>query len=235
MHVKRTLALYVATLAVVLALVPGALAAGGTTVTVRVEGLNRTLLATKTVTTHTGWITKYGAPKGDCPAMSAQGALDGATRHRWVGTWSTKYGPEYEITSILGETHSFSSTDFWDIFVNNVPASAGACELNLHPGEQLLFAAVPDSGTAYPLALTAPASVTAGHSFTVKVVWFNGGGKSKPLAGARVSGIGVQSALTNSRGLATIVDAHVGALVLHAGKKAAKKYYVRAAATLRVS
>jgi hypothetical protein len=231
MHVKRTLALSGATLAVVLALVPGAVAAGGTTVTVRVEGLKRTLLLPKTVTTHSGWITKYGAPKGDCSAKSAQGALDVATRHRWVGTWSTQFGPEYEITSILGEAHSFSSKDFWDIFVNNVPAPAGACELKLHPGEQLLFAAVPDSGQEFPLALQAPRSATVGHSFTVKVVSFKGG-KTKPLAGARVTGTGIKSAVTNKRGLATIVDGHLGALVLHA----AKQGYIRAApATLRVS
>jgi hypothetical protein len=228
---KKTLALWGATLAVVLVLVPGAVAAGGTTVTVRVEGLNSTLLGTKTVTTHSGWITKYGAPKGGCPANSGQGALDVATRHSWVGTWSTKYGPEYEITSILGEAHSFTSKDFWEIFVNNVPASAGACELNLHPGEQLLFAAVPDSGQDVPLGLRAPRSATVGNSFTVKVVSFSGG-KSKPLVGARVTGAGVKSAVTNKRGLATIVDAHAGSLVLHAEKKG----YIRAAPlTVRVS
>jgi hypothetical protein len=230
MNVKRTLALSGATLAVVLAQASASLAAGGTTVTVRVEGLKHTLLATKTVTTHSGWITKYGAPKGDCSAKSAQGALDVATRHRWVGTWSTEFGPEYEITSILGENHSFTAKDFWEIFVNNVPAPAGACELKLHPGEQLLFAAVPDSGHELPLGLLAPASATVGHSFTVKVVRFKGG-KAKPLAGARVTGRGV-SAITNKRGLATIVDRHLGALVLHA----AKQGYIRAApVTLRVS
>jgi hypothetical protein len=229
---KKTLALCGATLAVVLALVPGALAAGGTSVTVRVEGLNRTLLATKVIRTHNGgWITAGGTPRGKCSTSSAAGALDVATAHRWNGSWSQKYAA-LSVTSILGESHALTSPYYWSIWVDNAYAQSGICGITLHAGEQLLFAAVPDSGTEYPLGLSAPASGTAGHSFTVKVVSFNAGGKSKPLAGARVSGNGVKSALTNSRGLATIADGHVGALVLHADKKG----YVRAApAAVRVS
>jgi hypothetical protein len=227
MHVKRTLALCGATLAVFLALVPGVLAAGGTTVTVRVEGLKRTLLAPKVVTTHAGWITKYGAPNGDCPASSAQGALDVATRHRWVGTWSTQYGPEYEITSILGETHAFAlHKPFWEIFVDHVAASAGACELKLHRSEQVLFAAVPSTGFEYPLAVIAPSTATAGHAFTVKVVWFNAKGKAKPLAGANVD-----RKLTGGGGTVQITPTAKGTLTL----RATKRGYIRDAVTVHVS
>ena len=141
MNVKKLLALSGAT--VLLVLVPGGAAlAAGTRVTVRVEGAKKTLLFPAVVHTHSGWITRFGAPRGACPATSAQGALDVAVHHRWGGKWTTQFGPEYEITSVLGERHAFSSKYFWEIFVNNVAASAGACEINLHRGQQILFAAV---------------------------------------------------------------------------------------------
>ncbi len=203
--------------------------AGRPTVSVRVEGLTHTLLAPSTVTTKTGWITRFGAPTGKCPATSAAGALDLATKHRWVATFDKSFG-DYEITSILGEAHSFTSKDFWEIFVDDVAASKGSCEIGLHSGEQLLFAAVPDSTNEYPLAVSAPANATAGSSFTVKVVWFKGH-TTKPLAGARVTGTGV-NAVTDRRGVATITGAQAGTLVL----RAAAKGYIRAApVTVHVS
>jgi hypothetical protein len=220
-----------ATFVALLAMPAAAHAAGAPKVTVRVEGAKKTLLLPTTVQTHSGSITKYGAPKGGCPAQSGQGALDVATRHRWAGKWSTEFGPEYEITSILGETHSFTSKEYWEIFVNNVAASVGACQLHLHAGEQLLFAAVPDSGTAYPLALEAPTSATTGRTFKVKVVYFNGKGIAKPLSGATVSVAG-HSGKTNHQGIVPLTPTHAGTFVLqaqHAG-------YVRAApVTVHVS
>jgi hypothetical protein len=207
-----------------------AVAATGPAVTVRVEGLKRTLLSPTVIHAHSGSITKFGAPAGKCPAASAQGALDVATHHDWGGSWSTTYA-EYEILSILGETHSFSSKDYWEIFVDNVAASSGACQLTLHSGEQLLFAAVPDSPTTYPLALEAPTSAKVGHTATVKVVYFNGRGKAKPLSGATVSVAG-HSVKTNGHGTVRLTPSHAGTFVLraeHAG-------YVRAApVTVHVS
>jgi hypothetical protein len=225
---RRTL---LATVVATLAMPAAALAAAtGPAVTVRVEGLKRTLLAPTVIHPHSGSITKYGAPTGTCPAASAQGALDVATHHDWAGSWSTTY-QEYEILSILGETHSFSSKDYWEIFVDNVAASAGACELKLHSGEQLLFAAVPNSPPTYPLALEAPKSATVGHTFTAKVVYFKGSGKAVPLAGATVSVAG-HSGRTNGHGTVSLTPSRAGTFMLdadHAG-------YVRAApVTLHVS
>jgi hypothetical protein len=226
--VKRSTLL--ATFVAMMAMPAAALAATGPAVTVRVEGLTRTLLSPTVIHTHSGSITKYGAPTGKCSAESAQGALDVATRQKWSGSWSATY-QEYEILSILGETHSFSSKYYWEIFANNVAASAGACELKLHRGEQLLFAAVPDSGTAYPLALEAPKSATVGHAFTVKVAYFNGSGKAKPLSGAMVAVAG-RSGKTNSHGTVRLTLGHAGTFVLHATHAG----YVRPApVTLHVS
>ena len=129
-----------------------------------------------------------------------------------------------------------SSKYFWEIFVDHVSASAGACELKLHRGEQLLFAAVPQTGNAYPTSLRAPHTVAVGQTFSVKAVWFNLNGKPKPLRGARVTSSGI-SATTNKVGVATLTATHPGTLVLHVRHAwSARTAYVRAApVTVRVS
>jgi hypothetical protein len=237
MNAKKFLALFGATVS--LSLVPvGAALAAGTTVSVRVEGLKKTLLFPTVIHTHAGWITRFGAPTGDCPATSGQGALDVATHHRWAGKWTTQFGPEYEITSIFGESHPFSSKYFWEIFVNNVAASAGACEINLHRGEQLLFAAVPQTGAAYPLKLSVLTRPVAGRPFKVKVAYYGPNGKAKPLAGATVTAGGVSAqpvphsaikARTNAHGIASLTEPRLGLMIL----QAAGRGYIRSAPVIR--
>lgn len=218
MNRKHILALGGATALSLVLWSTGVAAAAGPGVTVRVEGIKRTLLAPTAVHVRSGSITRFGAPAGACPAASGAGALDAATRHHWVGSWSTSFN-DYEITSVLGESHSFTSKDFWEIFVNNVAASAGACSTKLHSGEQLLFAAVPQKGTEFPIAIKAPASATVGHTFTVTVVSFNAKGKSKPLAGATVSVAG-HAGKTDSHGTLPLTPSHAGTFTVtaaHAG------------------
>ncbi len=211
MRIRRTLALGGALAALGLVLASAALAAG-TTVTVRVEGLKRTLLpATVVHTPGSGSITKGGTPAGACPATSAAGALDVATHHRWNGTYSSGLG--VEITQILGETHLFTSKDYWSLWVNDRYAPTGACGLRLHRSEQLLFAAVPVKGSPYPIVLTAPARATAGKAFTVKVSYYDAKGKSKPLSGARVTGAAAQ---TNAAGVVKLTAKRSGRLKLSA-------------------
>jgi Domain of unknown function (DUF4430) len=223
---RYLLALAGATTALAVAPTTAALAAK---VTVRVEGKRKTLLNPSVVKTGSGSISKFGAPAGACSAASAQGALDVATHHNWIGTWSTTYGPEYFVTSILGESYATSKTYFWEIFVNNVSATMGGCEIKLHSGDQLLFAA--DTGTQYPIVLTAPAHVTTGHKFTVRVVAYTAKGKTKPLAGATVS-VGGLSGKTGNHGTVLLTSSHAGTFTL----KAAHAGYIRAApVTLRVS
>jgi hypothetical protein len=187
------------------------------------------LPATKTQT-HGGWITRYGAPKGQCPATSAQGALDVATHHQWKGTWTTQFGPEYEITSILGETYnSFKpgSKYFWEIFVNNVAATAGACQIALHRGEQLLFAVAPATAAqVFPLKVTAPRTATVGHPFTARVVRFDAKGKSHPLKGATVDG-----KRTDASGTVRIDPTKSGSLTVRASKHG----YIRDEITVHVA
>jgi hypothetical protein len=226
MNRRNILALAGAITALVVA--PAA-AAQAAKVTVRVEGKTKTLLAPTVVKVGSGSVTKFGAPAGACPAASAQGALDAATHHSWIGTWSTKYGPEYFITGILGESYATSKTYFWEIFVNNKPASTGGCEIKLHPGDKVLFAA--DTGSQYPIAMIAPAHATVGHQFIVKVVAYNAKGKAKPLAGATVS-VNGHSGKTDKHGTVPLTPSHVGAFTL----KATAAGYIRAApVTIRVS
>lgn len=221
--VKRSSIIALAGATVALAAGPSAaLAAGPTSVSVRIEGSSRTLLQATTVHTHNGWITRGGTPPKTCPATTAAGALDVATHHRWNGSYGS-YG--LSVSSILGETHALSSRQYWSIFVDNRYATAGVCGLKLHRGEKVLFAAVPDKGTEYPIVLTAPAH--SGSSFTVKASYYNAKGVAAPLAGVLVKGAG----RTNARGLVTVTTHRRGTLTLTATKAG----FIRAESTTAVA
>jgi hypothetical protein len=231
MHRKPRAAATAAVLSVAAVITAILVIAGGATaapyspvVSIRIEGAKKTLLTARPAKIpSSGSITKNGAPKGACPADSAAGVLNTATKGRWSGSFSTKYH-DYLITQILGDTES-GTKSYWEILVNNVAAQTGACEIKLRPGDRLVFAAVSLKGTGYPLAITAPAHATAGKAFTVKVVDYNAKGKAVPLAGAVVKD-GHGSVKTNAKGIATVTDAKAGTLVLGANKTG----YVRAAA-----
>lgn len=211
----------------VLAITAPALAAGSG-VTVRVEGVKRTLLPATVAHAESGSITKGGTPKGSCPGSSAAGYFDSATHHNWKGTYSSGLG--VEITSVLGETHTFSAKGFyWGLWVNDKFASAGLCDLKLKPGDQLLLAPAPGSGTTYPIVLTAPAKATAGRSFSVKAAYFKTSkGKAKALTGVKVTDAG---AVTAHNGNATVTVTKPGKVTLVATLKG----YIRAEATVNVT
>lgn len=225
-----------APLGVALALVlapSGALAASGTPVKIRIEGQSKTLLAAKTIVVKTGSITKNHAPRGACPAKSAAGALDAATHHRWRGSWSTSFN-DYLITSILGRRYGATANAYWEIFVNNVPATTGACEIKARRGQHLLFAVAPLADAAvYSLAITgAPRTASTGKAFTVKVVYYDAKGRRHALKGATITGADISSATTAGDGTATITPTKSGPLVLTASHgtttKGTSKYgYVR--------
>jgi hypothetical protein len=189
-------------------------------VTVRVEGKTKTLLAAKDVTTSSGYITKDGAPATACPAESAQGALDAATHGSWSGTWDSSYD-DYFVTKILGETES-GARYYWEVFVNNVAAPTGPCEIVLHGGDQLLFAAVSSTGAAeYPLAVKLLSKPAAGKGFKVEVLGYNAKGKAKALAGASVSlskAAAGKTVKTSARGVATLTAPPSGKLTINATK-----------------
>jgi hypothetical protein len=199
----------------VLALTAPALGAG-TGITVRVEGAKRTLLPATVAHAESGSVTKAGAPSGSCPGSDAIGYFDSATHHKWGGSYSSGLG--VEITTVLGETHKFSTRGFyWGIWVNDKFASAGLCALKLKPGDQLLIAPAPGSGTAYPIVLTAPATAGVGQAFSVRTAYFKTAkGKAKALAGVKVTHAG---ALTDHNGRATVTVTKAGRVTLVATLK----------------
>ncbi|MDQ6835679.1 MAG: hypothetical protein M3016_05770 [Actinomycetota bacterium] len=230
MLTRRFIALGGAILAVALLLASGADAlAAGTRVTVRVEGRTHTLLARTAVRTHAGSITKGGAPAGACSATSAAGALDRATHRHWGGTYASGLG--IAVTSIFSERHTFSSSYYWGVWVDNRYAQHGICDLKLHRGEQLLFAAVPVKGTEHPTAIRAPRHANSGTLVRFHVVYFDAAGKPRPLAKAQLRS-GTFTTATNQAGVATVTVAKAGRFHFTADKKG----YIRAArVTLRVS
>jgi hypothetical protein len=226
MQIRPIIALSGTTLALVLTpLMSTTALAAGNTVSVRVEGKTRTLLSSTTVSAPSapGSFTIDGTPAGACLKSSAAGALDAATRHRWGGTYSTSFN-ELELTTILGERWTFSSPNYWSIWVNDRFATAGLCDLKLHKGDQLLLAAVPDKGSEYPLAIEAPSQATAGRPFTVKVVGYfpvvahPNKVVVKPVPDAQLT-IAGHHTVTNGKGFLSVTDVHAGTIVLNAGHK----------------
>jgi hypothetical protein len=201
----------------------------GPRVSVRVEGLKKTRLLITTVSGRSGWITKGGTPKGQCPGKSAAGALDVATEHNWTGKWSAKY-QALSVTGILGERHSFSSSAYWSVWVNNKYASSGVCGITLEKGEQLLFAAEPTKTTWFPTVLSAPHRAAAKHSFSVKLVGYSSSGR-KPLKGVTITGNGITPVKTDHTGTATVTVRHSERLVL----RASPKRFIRSEAVVHVS
>ncbi len=212
MRIRRTLALGGALSALSLILASAALAAG-TSVSVRVEGVKRTLLPATVVHTRAGSITKGGTPAGVCPSTSAAGALDVATKHRWGGTYDVKFA-QLELTSILGESWPFTQLKYyWGVWVNNRYATTGMCLISLRRSDRVLFAVDSVKKHEHPLGLTAPARATAGKPFKVKVVWYSDAGKARWLLGASVTGA---AGKTDKRGVLTVRVKHAGKLKLSA-------------------
>lgn len=205
---RRTSKALAATLA--LGAIAAATASAAAHVTLRIEGATRTLLQTTTVTVPThGSISKFGAPAGACPASHYAGVIDRATRGHWAGTWSTQFG-DYELNSLLGETHTFSSGVYWATWRNNRYTTLGICQQPVSNGDHLLIYADPTAADISPLALRTPHRVRAGRAFRVQVVSFNGSnGKASPVAGASVRG-GSAVATTDRTGHATVTLAHAG-------------------------
>ena len=220
--IKHKIALLGAIMAAVAA-PAAALGAAHNTVSVRVEGKAKTLVPATLVRERAGSITKGGAPTGACSSLSAAGALDQATHHHWSGTYYSSFSG-YLVDSILGEKYSAKAKYYWEFFVDNVSASAGACTIKPHAGEQILFAAMPvaDYGD-YPLVITgAPHSAKSGHAFKVKVVYINALGKKVALSGARLTGTDFAAATTGANGTATITPLKSGKLTLRAEHSATK-------------
>jgi hypothetical protein len=80
----------------------------------------------------------------------------------------------------------------WYLKINHKALEVGGEVAKIKPGDEVLWALVKTEAPdfAYPdeLALTAPNAVGAGKPFTVRVMAYDGKGKAKPQAGAKVTG-----------------------------------------------
>ncbi len=230
MHRRQMLLSGTALAAVSLALtaVPPALAGTSSPkVSVRVEGRTKTLVAATVVRPSGGLVTKDGH---SCSAQSGAGAFDTATRGRWTGTYSSSLS-DFEVTKIFGDTESYTVTkSYWELFVDNVPASTGLCGMTpLHAGERILVAAVPATGTVHPIGVSAPGTTRVGKPFIARVVAYDAKGKAKPLAGATVA-VGAKIGHTGGAGTIKLIPSKPGRFTI----AVAKKGFIRDSVTLTV-
>jgi hypothetical protein len=207
---------------VLLLLLPVA-AARAATVTIRVEGMHAPLVAPASITTTPGTFTKSAtnAQVATCSQTSIGGALQQVTGGSWNGANS---GFGISVDTILGETHLFASDAFWSLYVNDAPASNGACAQELAAGDRVLIAPActgGDTPTCFsgdPLELTGPATVRPGATFTLHAdeatvttdpVTFASTAALAASAGAAVSGAG-QTATTDAAGNVTLTAPAAG-------------------------
>jgi hypothetical protein len=185
-------------------------------VSVRVEGTAKTLLPATVVQPVPGLVKKGGH---SCSADSGAGAFNLATKGKWSGTWSSSL-KDFEVLKILGDTENYAKTkSYWEVLVNDVPASTGLCGLKLKAGERILLAAIgAKESPALPLGVTV-------RGTTARVVYYTAKGKPVALAGATVKS-GTSRVKTNAAGKATLPAYSKPTTVT-----ATKTGYIRAEAT----
>lgn len=202
-------------------LTPGAAAAkaSGLPVSVRVEGISKTLLAETVVSTKAASIDKDGKPADVCDGDTAAVALQDATKSHWTaGLFSSGLG--YSVLGIEGESYPFTSSYYWSFWVNDKPATTGICGATLHHGEKLLFfpQCSQESASACPqgmfdpsvLAIKAAAKAKAGKALAVSVsALANLTGKPSPGAGVKLAA-GGKTLTTNASGKAKLMFAKAG-------------------------
>jgi hypothetical protein len=187
-------------------------------VTVRVEGLTKTLLAPTTVTLRGAPVSKDGVAADSCSGLSALGALEDATKGDWGGSWSKSY-KEYFVTSIAGTSYGASADYYWAFWLDNKPAPVGACDVDPAKGSSILFFPEYDGKNKSIVApnvlgISAPASALAGKPFTVFVTSYaNANGKPSPAVGAKLSAGGVGTTV-GSGGKAALTISRTGNVVV---------------------
>ena len=212
MHPSSRLApVAVAALAALLFCSAPALASGPSSVIVRVEGDTHTLVGPVQVLTPEQPVSAAATPEDSCPGNSALGALAVASGGAWGGTFYEEFGG-YAIESVAGESHTFSSGSFWDVWFGHRESALGLCDI-LAPesgSEVLLFpCSASASSCPSPLAISAPASANVGEPVTVDVISYASFGASAPASGASVTGAATP-VTTASDGSATVTFATAG-------------------------
>jgi hypothetical protein len=182
-------------------------------ITVRVEGLTKTLLPPTTVTLQSAAVSKGGAAE-DCSGLSALGALQAGTHGDWGGSWSKSY-KDYFISSILGTSYSATADYYWAFWLDNKPAPVGICDVDPAKGSSILFFPEYDGKSKTIVApavlgISAPASAVVGKPFSVLVTSYaNTNGKASPAVGAKLTA-GTVSMTAGSGGKAALTITTAG-------------------------
>jgi len=206
---SRLVRLAAVALAACLSCCAPALASGSSSLIVRVEGTTHTLVGPVSVSGPEQPVSAPGDTEHSCPGDSALGALAVASGGQWSGTWFKGYG--YLIESVAGESHTFGSGFFWDIWFQHSEASLGLCEIvEPESGSEVLLFPCPETGACpSPLGISAPASANVGEAVTVHVVSYSASGAGSPAAGASVTG-GASPATTTPDGSTTVTFSSPG-------------------------
>ena len=195
---------------------PSALAAD---VTLRVEGGDRTLVRSTTVSLPGPAVDKTDEGGTTCLPTSGGSALELVTAGDWGGRAD---GQGQRVEHILGEVNLLGDEyagRFWGVFRNNGSSYQGLCGITPQQGDELLLAPVCFDTTTErcfsgnPLDLAAPATARPGEPFAVTAAEFaqdydNGTAEGaatirRPAGGATVTGRGA-SATTDADGRATL-------------------------------
>jgi hypothetical protein len=214
-------AVLLGTLLMSLVFASSAIAAGPATVTVRVEGATETLVPPTQLTTTTAPVVKDGEPTHSCTGTSAAGALQLATGGNWSGKWFSGLG--YSVETIAGQSYPFTQPYYWNFWLDNKPSTAGICEVELNPGDSVLFYPECFSETSgvcpsppNPLGIEAPATAEVGKPITIAVTSYaSSSGTPSAAAGVTVTG-GTTPVVTDSSGHATLTFSASGSLTIGA-------------------
>ena len=185
--------------------------AGALDTTVRVEGVDATIVPTTAVDLpRSGERTVADDLDPDTvtvPEASATSQLDRATGALGASLSFDLFdfggGPTSFVTRIGEETAPSDFSRFWRLKIDHVASSVGADEALLDEGAEVLWSL---SASDEPeLDVTGPtAPLTAGTSFTVTVRSFDDAGVATPAPGVSVA-YGASGAITDGAGRATLV------------------------------
>jgi len=200
-----------AVLAASVALVAAApVVAAPVTVNLRIEGATKTHFegpVTTDVKTVRGELCDGTQdPSNTTPAPTMQGALDDASLTgalTWEGAWDPGY-QDFFVTKINDEDTPSDFSQSWALLQNWKYTPGGGCHMQVHQGDELLFAFT-DYVKQFLQLTGAPTRAATGESFQVTVNRQDGNGTSVPEPGASVA-----ATTTDATGHATVSFADAG-------------------------
>ena len=144
--------------------------------------------------------------KNPSPGPTALGALDDASlsgAFTWAGNWDTGY-QDFFVTRIGPDDTPGDFSKYWSLLINWQFTSDGGCHMQVHQGDDVLWA-FQAFGDQFLRLTGAPARAATGESFQLTVDQNDGNGTRTPAVGASVAG-----ATTDAAGHATVSFADAG-------------------------